>query len=115
MRIRFGGFQGPAFHWLAAAVWCGVMGFARPVSAQFLGNVGGVCIDAQGMLRETRVLSADERLALIQQEAVGEPVSGAIANGATLRAISLRQLEEAVLKLHQTKEVLPPDLEHLAG
>ncbi len=115
MRIRFGGFEGPAFYWLAAAVWCGVMGLACPVSAQFFGNIGGVCIDAQGMLRETRALSADERLQLIQQRAAGEAGSEVIANGSTLRAISLRRLEEAVLKLHQTKEALPPDLEHLVG
>lgn len=115
MRGLFGSSVGPGFRWLALVIWGGVMGAASPVSAQFLGNVGGVSIDAQGMLRDTRTLSEDERLKLLEQETADEPGAEIIKAGLSLRAVSLKRLEEAVQKLHQSGEALPADLEYMAG
>lgn len=115
MRLWLDGSKRPGIQCLAALVWCSIMGANVPVSAQFLGAVGGVSIDAEGMLRDLRTLSADERLELQKQEAAGIPGSNGIALGSTLRSVSLRHVEEAVQKLHQTGERLPADLEHMAG
>ena len=97
---------------LAAAVW---LGTALPVSAQFLGNVGGISIDPKGVLHETKSLPQDERLKLIQQEAVGGPASQELAASAPLRFVSLKRWEQRVAQFHQAGESLPADVEHLAG
>ncbi len=95
----------------AVLVWLCV---ASPAFAQFY-NVGGICIDAQGMLRDTRLLSQDERLKLIKQEAVGKPGSEALASPSPLRKVSLKRVQQAVQKLHRAGQTLPADLEYLAG
>lgn len=91
------------------------IGSASPVSAQFLGNIGGVCIDAKGMLRDTRGLSPDERLKLIQQETVAGPSSAELNQAASLRKVSLKRWEQTVEQLHKAGKPLPTDVEHLAG
>jgi hypothetical protein len=115
MRGRFDDSSGPRFSRLTAILCFGVLSLAGPVLAQFAGNVGGVSIDAQGMLRDTRTLSEDQRLELLKQEAAGAPVSDGIASGSALRAVSLKRVEEAVQNRHQTGEAIPSDLEYLAG
>ncbi len=91
-------------------------GFAIPAAAQVgFGVVGGVSIDAQGMLHDTRTLSQDERLKLLKQQAAGQPGSEKLAAGSTLRRVSLKRLEQAVQKLHRVGQTLPADVEYLAG
>ncbi len=91
-----------------------IAGMVSPVSAQF-GNIGGVSIDARGMLRDTRSLSEEERLKLIQQEAVGQPGAEGVASTSKMRKVSLKRLELLVQKHHQAGEELPADVAHLAG
>ena len=79
------------------------------------GVVGGVSIDAQGMLHDTRTLSQDERLKLLKQQAVGQPGSQKLAAGSNLRRVSLKRLEFTVQKLHRAGQTLPPDVDYLAG
>lgn len=86
-----------------------------PVSAQLLGNIGGVCINAQGMLRDTRGLSPDDRLKLIQQETVAGPNSEALNKSAPLRKVSLKRWEQTAGQFHKAGKPLPSDVEHLAG
>ncbi len=98
---------------LAVAV---CLGIAIPAAAQFgIGVVGGVSIDAQGMLRDTRTLSKDEQLKLLEQQAVGQPGSQKLAAGSNLRRVSLKRLEQTVQKLHRAGDPLPADVEYLAG
>ena len=65
------------------------------------GVVGGVSIDAQGMLHDTRTLSQNEQLKLLKQQAVGQPGSEKLAAGSNLRRVSLKRLEKTVQKLHK--------------
>jgi hypothetical protein len=112
MRARWKVSNGSVIGWLTLLA---LMGAGVPASALFLGNVGGVCIDAQGMLRDTRALSENDRLKLIQQEAVGQPGSQALATQSPLRKVSLKRLEQTVQKLQLAGEILPADVAHLAG
>ncbi|MCA9071960.1 MAG: DUF1598 domain-containing protein, partial [Planctomycetaceae bacterium] len=102
----------PLLSILAGLIWIGT---ASPVSAQLLGNIGGVCIDAKGMLRDTRSLSPDDRLKLVAQEAVSGPHSEELNQSAPLRKVSLKRWEKTVGEFHKAGKPLPADVEHLAG
>jgi len=82
--------------------------------AQFLGNIGGVCIDAKGMLRDTRTLSESERLKLLQEEAVADPAKP-FSVPSSLRKVSLKRWEQRIRDFHETGKPLPGDLKHFAG
>jgi len=77
--------------------------------------IGGVYIDAQGMLRQTASLSPDERLKILRANAVGQPNSKQLAAGSPLRKVSLKRLEAEVQRLHQQNKSLPADIRYLAG
>lgn len=85
--------------------------FATPASAQ----VGGVYIDAKGMLRHVSQLSQDQRLAALRADAVGSPSSTQLASGSSLRKVSLRRLEMLAKKSHASGKPLPADARFLAG
>lgn len=84
-------------------------------------QVGGVYIDAKGMLRQTSALSPDDRLKLLRAQAVGEPNSKPLAAGSSLRKVSLKQLEKTVSAAMKSPRVasrvekLPPEIRYLAG
>lgn len=78
-------------------------------------QVGGVFIDAEGMLKHTATLAPQEKLKLLQREAVGKPGSPSLASGGTLRKVSLKRLEAAVAAAHKAGRELPPELRYLSG
>src|SRR5262245_10745109 len=89
--------------------------FALPVrDARAQGVVGGVYFDAEGMLRGSSRLTADERLKL-SRDAASKPASGPVAASSALRKVSLKRLEQAVAALHAANEPLPADVQNLAG
>lgn len=86
----------------------------RAGMAQF-GNVGGIYIDPEGMLRETsRLNDAELRKKLDAAAADVRPSSDAAA-AAPLRKISLRRLEKAVAELREAGKPIPADMRYLAG
>jgi hypothetical protein len=87
---------------------------ASDAAAQFF-NVGGVYIDAKGMLRHTSTLAPDERLELIRAESFVPPGSTDLRAISALRKVSLRRLEERVQELHSEDKPLPADIRYLAG
>ncbi|MBW3538784.1 MAG: DUF1598 domain-containing protein [Planctomycetes bacterium] len=82
-----------------------------PLTAQ----VGGVYIDAAGMLRETATLAPDDRLDLVRRHLVGQAVSDDVAAESALRKVSLARLEARVQALREAGQDLPADVEYLAG
>jgi len=87
---------------------------SRPqlASAQF-GAVGGVYIDAKGMLRESPNLLRDDRLK--QAQSASAVPSGAVAVASKLRKISLPRLETAIKEERQAGKPLTGEILHLAG
>ena len=61
-------------------------------AAQFA--VGGVYVDAKGMLRHTGTLAPDERLQLVRAELFVPPSSTDLRANSALRKVSLRRLEK---------------------
>jgi Protein of unknown function (DUF1598) len=84
-------------------------------AAAAFAQVGGVYIDAKGMLRQVSRLAQDERLAALQAEAVGKPSSTQLADGSSLRKVSLRRLERLAAAAHKAGKPLPADVRFLAG
>ena len=96
------------------ATVAGIANYPQTASAQVgFGAVGGVYVDAAGMLRDAASLAQDDRLKR-QQSAAGEP-SGAVALASPLRKISLPRLEAVLEKAHQAGGALSDDVLHLAG
>ena len=81
--------------------------------AQFA--VGGVYIDADGVLRQAGRLAPDERLKLLRAEVAEQPLAGEIASASPLRKISLRRLEQTVKDLGAAERPFPADVRYLAG
>src|SRR6185369_1824307 len=93
--------------WIAIAAVC----LARTAAAQ----VGGVAIDADGILRDASVLSQSDRLKLLQSDAVEPSTTSEINVAAPLRKVSLKKLEQTVAELHVAGKPLPTDVRFLAG
>ena len=89
---------------------------ATPAWAQFIGGirqqVGGVWVDADGVLRNRQVDETDQVRAA--REAMLQPVP-ADARELGLRKISLRRLEEAIAAHLKTGEPLSDEMKYLAG
>ena len=79
------------------------------------GAVGGVYIDADGLLREASALPADERLKLLRLQAFAEASAPDLAAHSALRKVSLRRLEERVQRLHAAGKPFPAEVRYLAG
>jgi hypothetical protein len=77
--------------------------------------VGGVYVDAEGMLRQTSTLASNDRLEALRQEAANEAASTTVETPSKLRKISLSRLERKVAAQHAAGEPLPADLRYLAG
>lgn len=97
---------------LGAALSIGLLA-AEPASAQLINQqVGGVSIDAQGVLTKIRVdqLDALKR----ERQAALSPVAGALQDRG-LRKVSLRQLEAAIEAQRKRGEPLSDEMRYLAG
>lgn len=77
------------------------------------GAVGGVFIDAKGMLRESSNLLRDDRLK--QAQSASALPAGAVAASSPLRKVSLPRLEAAVAEARKAGKPLPAEILHLAG
>ena len=88
-------------------------GHIRDARAQ--GNVGGVYVDPEGMLRESNTLSEGDLQRQRDDTAYEGQASKAVSAASPLRKVSLRRLEQAVAGLHETGNPLPPDMRYLAG
>ena len=102
---------------LAAAAMLGAWALAlsaTPAWAQFglSQQVGGVWIDADGVLRNREVDETNRVRAA--REALLQPVP-ADAQRAGLRMVSLRRLEEAIAQHRKTGEPLSDEMKYLAG
>ena len=102
---------------LAATAILGAMSvalIATPAWAQFgvSQQVGGVWVDADGVLRNRQVDETDQVRAA--REAMLHPVP-ADARQLGLRKISLRRLEEAIAEHLKTGEPLDDEMKYLAG
>lgn len=95
----------------ALSILAAVLLFAVPASAQ----VGGVYVDAKGMLRQTSSLAPNARLELLRKLAVDKPASEKLAAGSSLRKVSLKRLEAAVEAAHRSGKELPAEVRFLAG
>jgi hypothetical protein len=77
--------------------------------------VGGVCVDPQGMLRETTSLPADDLRALLKSLPASTEPGTEVAAVSSLRKISLRRLEQELLARQGTADSLPAEVRYLAG
>ncbi len=82
------------------------------------GAVGGVCIDANGLLKHVDTLAEDDRLELLRAESTrmtASPESTSLANEAELRKVSLRRLGKVIASFERTDQPLPAEIRYLAG
>lgn len=106
----------PTARCMAAIVACLSLWPSGHAAAQVgFGVVGGVYIDADGMLRETARLSSAERLEMLRSADATARIPDTIAAASNLRRVSLRRLEEEVRRLHAEGLPLPADVRCLAG
>ncbi len=113
-RRRLSSFRG--FAMLAAAV-SAVLLAGVPAQAQIGAfqqrAVGGVMVDAQGLLRSATIDQRQESLKLMR-EAIGQP-EGDIAAPAELRMISLAKLQQAMETAAANGQPLSDEIRYLAG
>ena len=81
----------------------------------FAQAVGGVFIDAEGILRQTTSPTASDKLKQIQFESVSGPTSTDVAKSSKLRKISLSRLEARLAHLHSEGKPIPSEMQFLAG
>jgi hypothetical protein len=106
-------------HQLVASVRVGAIAvfalacWAASAQAQFVTQqVGGVSIDARGVVTNVRLDELNE-LKRVRQQAL-QPVPGDL-KVAALRKVSLRQLEAAIQQHHAKGTPLPDEIRYLAG
>jgi hypothetical protein len=100
---------------LAFAITCVIVAMSPASShAQVIASaVGGVSIDADGVLKNAKVVDMSRYSEQVRREM--EQISGDL-NGATqMRKISLRRLEEAIDACTKTNKPLPDAIKYLAG
>lgn len=100
------------------AVSLGLLAFATIVEAGLGGfgsrrSVGGVVIDASGIVR-TATLDERQELANVVREGI-EPLAGELREAAKLRMISLKGLQQVIAESHGKGESVPDEVEFLAG
>ena len=101
-----------------AALFVALLASIAPSAhAQFGGgfqrNVGGVMVDAQGVLQSATLDQRQADLALLRQR-VGRP-EGEVANAAPLRMVSLAKLQQAIEELTTQGKPLSDEMRYLAG
>ena len=91
-----------------------VIGAAQSASGQFLlSRVGGVKIDAQGVIQQG-FESLDEST-LKQVQDYLNAADQDISKSTSMRMISLRGLEEAISEAHRSGKQLPAEVQYMAG
>ena len=75
--------------------------------------VGGVSIDAEGVVQRASQSERDGLLAELRQRVHG--AKGDVAKSNDMRMISLRKLQEAIVAQQSTGQPLPEDIQFLAG
>lgn len=105
------------------------MFLASPLAAQVAGNVsgnvsgtvqggnnlGGIAIDAQGVVRPVFRPDESDDLARKRREAAAAPVSADLKKPSPLRKVSLVRLEEACRPFADDRKDVTPDMNFLAG
>ena len=76
-------------------------------------SVGGVVIDAAGVVRTATVQEQQELANLVRQGL--NPVAGDLREAAEMRMISLKGLQEAIVASSQSGATIPDEVEFLAG
>jgi hypothetical protein len=93
---------------LATTLYAGIGGGFRSGR-----SVGGVVIDASGVVR-TATAAERQELANVVQQGI-EPLAGDLREAAEMRMISLKGLQQAIVESHQSGQVVTDDVEFLAG
>ena len=75
--------------------------------------VGGVMIDASGVMRTATVQELQELTTAMEQG--WAPVAGDIAKQANMRMVSLRGIQNAIVKANEEGREIPSDVQYLAG
>lgn len=102
------------FHKLCGVVvLAAILSSCRGSYAQFA--VGGVFIDAEGILRQTSSPTASDQLKQIRFESVAGPTSADISKPSKLRKISLARLQTHVARLRADGKPIPSEVQFLAG
>ena len=104
--VRFVAATSLALITLAATLQAGI-GFGNRRS------VGGVIIDSSGIVR-TATLQDQQELADVIRQGL-DPVQGDLREATEMRMISLRGLQEEILKSHESGATIPDEVEFLAG
>jgi hypothetical protein len=103
--------------WIMVLAVCAM--HAVTAQAQFFpgfggfGFVGGVRIDADGVLRNMTVSEQQEQLELIRRKVVAP--NGPLTEATSLRCVSLRKIQEAILESAKTQKPLSAELMYMAG
>lgn len=79
----------------------------------FRGVVGGVSIDADGVVKSATVAEREANLAQLREAVVG--AQGDVAKPHAMRMVSLKRLQEAILKNRSQDKALPEEILFLAG
>lgn len=84
-------------------------------NAQFFprGVVGGVSVDAEGVVQTATVAQREANLAQLRQSVSG--AQGELAKPGAMRMVSLKGLQEAILEHRESGSTLPEEILFLAG
>lgn len=83
-------------------------------SAQFIQRVvGGVSVDAEGVVRAATVAERQAELAQMRQTVAG--AQGEVARPNAMRMVSLRLLQESISRYRKEGKALPEEIQFLAG
>src|SRR5688572_25224419 len=79
----------------------------------FRGVVGGVSVDADGVVQSATVAEREANLAQLRESVIG--ARGDVAKPHAMRMVSLKRLQEAILKNRTQDQTLPEEILFLAG
>lgn len=77
-------------------------------------QVGGVFIDAKGLLNDATKMTPEERIRVFREQPV-RPTSEAVAVGHSARRLSLKRLEASVRQHREARTPVPAESQFLAG
>jgi hypothetical protein len=101
-------------HALVVASLCIASLLGNRVQAQVVqGVVGGVSIDAEGVVQAASAVDQTQELARLRQSVAGP--KGALAQPSELRRVSLKRLQQAILEARSSGQPLPEEMLFLAG
>jgi hypothetical protein len=99
-----------------AVLSLGLIAVATTYAGIGFGNqraVGGVMIDASGVVRTATLEERADLANMLRQEM--NPVAGDVAKATEMRMISLKGLQDAVKASQQSGAMIPDEIEYLAG